>query len=205
MANDVVRWVSESREDGREDDVILLQSEGEASPIGTESGLLRRRLCPTAYLVAVVGFSTIGGFLFGYDTSVISGAILSLDADFNYELTALQKELIVSITIAAAAIGALAGGLTNEYLGRKITIIISSVIFSLGAILMAAAPLEDNGWLVILAGRFVVGIGIGNTPLKGDIYEGNMTLIWLEWAGKCSQNAIWDDTTVKNQTFFMFR
>lgn len=116
----------------------------------------------TCYLLNLVSFSIIGGFLFGYDTGVISGALLVLDSDFNYSLTTIQKELIVSITIAAAALGAILGGLTNEWLGRRPTIIISSIIFSVGAVLMAAAPINSSGWILILVGRFTVGIGIGS-------------------------------------------
>ena len=167
LDKDSVKWTSGNSEDGNEDGVVLLQSETETSSLVVDTPpLARESLCPTTYLMAVVGFSTIGGFLFGYDTGVISGALLALDEDFNYELSALQKELIVAITIAAAALGALSGGLTNEYLGRRITIMIASVIFSLGAILMAVAPLQPNGWLVILSGRFVVGISIGNATFN---------------------------------------
>ena len=115
----------------------------------------------TSYLSAVAFFSIIGGFLFGYDTSVISGALLILDKDYDYSLTALQKELVVSITIGAAAVGAVLGGPSNELLGRRPTIMIASTIFTVGAILMAAAPISAWGWIVILIGRFVVGAGIG--------------------------------------------
>lgn len=115
----------------------------------------------TFYLFNVVSFAVIGGFLFGYDTGVISGALLVLDRDFDYTLTAIQKELIVSITIAAAALGSIIGGPSNEFLGRKPTIMISSVIFSVGAIVMSAAPINNLGLILILLGRFIVGVGIG--------------------------------------------
>ena len=115
----------------------------------------------TNYLSAVAFFSIIGGFLLGYDTSVISGALLILDKDYDYSLTALQKELVVSITIGAAAVGAVLGGPSNELLGRRPTIMIASTIFTVGAILMAAAPISAWGWIIILIGRFVVGAGIG--------------------------------------------
>ncbi len=115
----------------------------------------------TFYLFNLVSFAVIGGFLFGYDTGVISGALLVIDKDYNYSLTAIQKELIVSVTIAAAALGAIIGGPSNELLGRRPTIMISSVIFSVGAILMSVAPIDNIGWILILLGRFIVGVAIG--------------------------------------------
>ena len=112
-----------------------------------------------AIIYVITGFSIIGGFLFGYDTGVIAGALLELDNDFN--LSATQKELVVSITVAAAALGALGGGLLNEKLGRKKAIMVASAIFGVGAVIMAGAPLASWGWSIVLIGRFTVGIGIG--------------------------------------------
>lgn len=114
----------------------------------------------TPFLVYVIAFfSIIGGFLFGYDTGVIAGALLELDEDFPLDNT--KKELIVSITVAAAAIGAVGGGPLNELLGRRRAIMVASVVFTVGAMLMAAAPTASWGWSIVLVGRFVVGLGIG--------------------------------------------
>ena len=114
----------------------------------------------TPFLVYVISFfSIIGGFLFGYDTGVIAGALLELDEDF--PLDNIKKELIVSITVAAAAIGAVGGGPINELLGRRRAIMVASVVFTIGAVLMAAAPTASWGWGIVLVGRFIVGIGIG--------------------------------------------
>lgn len=115
------------------------------------------------FVYVVAFFSVIGGFLFGYDTSVIAGALLELEKDF--ELDSTKRELIVSITILAAACGAVLGGPSNEVIGRKRTIIIASLIFGVGSVVMAAAPIGDNSaswsWLMVLCGRFIVGLGIG--------------------------------------------
>lgn len=174
-----VKWVrdkvttggSESDDEGK---VLLLSTEkrdeieeeeeveGEDSrPAEPQLSAIKPHSKLTSYLSAVAFFSIIGGFLLGYDTSVISGALLILDKDYDYSLTALQKELVVSITIGAAAVGAVLGGPSNELLGRRPTIMIASTIFTVGAILMAAAPISAWGWIVILIGRFVVGAGIG--------------------------------------------
>ena len=57
-------------------------------------------------------FSIIGGFLFGYDMGVIAGALLELEKDFNLDV--MKKELVVSVTVVTAALGALCGGPSNE-------------------------------------------------------------------------------------------
>ena len=115
------------------------------------------------FVYVISFFSIIGGFLFGYDTGVIAGALLELEKDFRLDAT--KKELVVSVTVVAAAIGALCGGPSNEKLGRKPTIMIASMTFAVGAVLMGAAPTgggtESWSWLMVLAGRFIVGLGIG--------------------------------------------
>ena len=164
---DLVKWSSHDATDG-EDQILIItdtddddkkdqstkEEDGEEESSGVSGGLTR-------YLAAVVSFSIIGGFLFGYDTGVISGALLVLDKDFHYQLTTLQKELIVSVTIGAAALGAVLGGPSNELLGRRPTIVIASAVFTTGAIVMAVPPTDSWGWLIVLLGRLIVGIGIG--------------------------------------------
>lgn len=156
-----VRWQASS--DGEEEERVLI-SDNEVDD--TDLPELLDELSSshtshiTCYLLTVVSFSIIGGFLFGYDTGVISGALLVLDQDYHYTLTTIQKELLVSITIAAAAVGTILGS-CNEYLGRKLTIMIASIIFTIGAVVMVSAPINIWGWTIILVGRFIVGLGIG--------------------------------------------
>lgn len=163
MAADRVTWVREGNPSTEEEGEILLASDDsnnikEQDTTSPEPQMSSRLTC---YLTTVASFSIIGGFLFGYDTGVISGALLVLDKDYDYRLTAIQKELLVSITIGAAALGAVIGGPINEWFGRKPTIIVASAIFVIGALVMAGAPISTWGWTVILVGRFIVGIGIG--------------------------------------------
>ena len=160
--SDSVRWQASS--DGEEEERVLI-SDNEVDD--TDLPELLDELSSshtshiTCYLLTLVSFSIIGGFLFGYDTAVISGALLVLDQDYHYTLTTIQKELLVSITIAAAAVGTIFGGSCNEYLGRKYTIMIASIIFTIGAVVMVSAPINVWGWGIILVGRFIVGLGIG--------------------------------------------
>ena len=108
-----------------------------------------------SFVILLTLFSTIGGFLFGYDTGVVSGALLLIKEEFN--LSAFWQEFFVSITIGFAAVFALLSGPINEKLGRRPVIIIASVIFTVGAFSMAAA---FKTWM-LFTGRAIVGAGIG--------------------------------------------
>ena len=114
---------------------------------------------PGYFVYILTFFAAVGGFLFGYDTGVISGALIILKKRFY--LSFFMEELVVSITIGAAIFGALYAGPMSQYFGRKFVLLFSSVVFTIGAIFMAAA--ENIGEL--LTGRAVVGLAIGKwTP-----------------------------------------
>ena len=105
------------------------------------------------YVVAIL--SAVGGLLFGYDTGVVSGAMLLIAEAF--DLNDWMQGVVVSVTIIFAWLTCLlAASLTDRY-GRKIVIIAASLVFTLGSVLMGVA---HNKELLIL-GRIVVGIGIG--------------------------------------------
>lgn len=108
--------------------------------------------------------SALGGFLFGYDTGVVSGAMLLIVDDF--DLTNLQEEVVVSVTIAAAVTAALAGGPGMERWGRRPAILLAAIIFTLGAVLLAAA----GSYQELVVGRLVVGLGIGLASLCTPVY-----------------------------------
>ena len=78
------------------------------------------------YLLAAI--SAIGGFLFGYDTGVVSGAMIKVRVRFQLDST--MQEAIVSATIAAAALAAGAAGPLTDGIGRRPTLIASSGIFN---------------------------------------------------------------------------
>jgi len=108
-----------------------------------------------AFVYLLTFLSAIGGFLFGYDTGIISGAIVLLHEEFL--LTYEWEELVVSATMAAAAVFSVLSGFPNDRFGRKPTILIASLVFTGGALLLAAA--QERYMLII--GRFILGIGIG--------------------------------------------
>jgi SP family myo-inositol transporter-like MFS transporter 13 len=114
------------------------------------------------YLLSML--AAVGGFLFGYDTGVISGAMLLLTQKFN--LGHEWQEIIVSITVGAAALFSLIGGYLTDVFGRRPVIFLASFVFTLGAILLGAA--QNRAMLVV--GRFVVGAGIGLAAMTVPMY-----------------------------------
>ena len=118
----------------------------------------------------LTSMAAIGGFLFGYDTGVISGAMLPLARAFT--LTAEEKEVVVSSTVLAALVASLAGGSLNDKLGRRKCCLIASVIFTFGSMVLLVC--WDYPSLVF--GRIIVGLGIGIASLTTPIYISEMAL-----------------------------
>ena len=109
----------------------------------------------TKFLFVLTFFSAIGGFLFGYDTGVVSGALLLLDK--NFEMSTIFKELFVSVTIGLACIFSLIGGIFNDWIGRKPTTLLASLVFTIGALVLGFA----YNLAMLIIGRAILGIGIG--------------------------------------------
>jgi MFS transporter, SP family, solute carrier family 2 (myo-inositol transporter), member 13 len=116
------------------------------------------------YIFLLTGICAVSGGLFGYDTGVVSGALLSIRRDLN--LNEAQQELVVSITTVGAVVGSLAGGWANERAGRRPVILLSSLIFTLGAVVMGAAP----DLVTLTIGRLVIGVAVGLSSMTIPIY-----------------------------------
>ena len=109
-------------------------------------------------------FGALGGLLFGYDTGVISGAILFITEDFALS-PFLQGAVVASLLLGAMVGSGLAGPLSDT-LGRKRLIMIAAVTFTVGAIGAAAAP----GAGALIAARFVLGLAVGCAALVVPLY-----------------------------------
>lgn len=116
------------------------------------------------FIYVLTFFSALGGFLFGYDTGVVSGAMLEIKETFH--LSSTWVELIVSVTIASAALSSLVAGFLCDLVGRKPTLILASAIFTVGAVVMGAAL---SPWMLLI-GRVVVGVGIGIAAMSVPMY-----------------------------------
>jgi sugar porter (SP) family MFS transporter len=116
------------------------------------------------FVYVAVAIAAVGGLLFGYDTGVISGAILFITKQFS--LSATMEEIVVSSVLVGAVIGATIGGVLTGRFGRRKLIILAGIIFTVSALGTALAP--TLAWLI--AARLVSGIGIGIASFISPMY-----------------------------------
>ena len=116
------------------------------------------------YLVFLSVVAALGGFLFGYDTAVISGTIAQVTEQFG--LDALQQGWYVGCALIGSIIGVLFAGILSDKFGRKSTMILSAVLFSTSAI--GCAVSADFNQLVIY--RIIGGVGIGVVSIISPLY-----------------------------------
>ena len=121
-----------------------------------EERLLSVKRCGgKSYLYFLAAVASIGGFLFGYDTGVVSGAMELIR--HQWLLDDVQHESLVSSTTGFAAIGAICSGTFNRKFGRKPVLIGASIVFTVAAIIMALS----RNFGELLAGRCIVGVAVG--------------------------------------------
>ncbi|CAN1249205.1 Probable inositol transporter 2 [Linum perenne] len=119
------------------------------------------------YVLRLAFSAGIGGLLFGYDTGVISGALLYIRDDFkSVDRQTVLQESIVSMAVAGAIIGAAVGGWANDKYGRKIALMVADFLFFIGAVIMAASP----GPATLIVGRVFVGLGVGMASMTSPLY-----------------------------------
>jgi len=119
----------------------------------------------TGRFVTIVSWiSALAGLLFGYDTGVISGAILFVQKDFS--LSTIQEEVVVAAVLLGCVAGAMFGGELADKFGRRSTLMQVAILFVIGAIGTALAP--NATWLAV--GRVVVGVAIGVASFTAPLY-----------------------------------
>ena len=117
-----------------------------------------------SYLIFLSVVAALGGFLFGYDTVVISGTIAQVTQLF--QLDALQQGWYVGCALVGSIVGVLFAGILSDKLGRKLTMVISAVLFSTSA--LGCALSADFTQLVIY--RIIGGVGIGVVSIVSPLY-----------------------------------
>lgn len=129
----------------------------------TSSGPVEKgRLTP-----AVTGFAVaaaVGGFLFGFDTAVINGAVTAIEG--NLGLDSVGLGVVVAVTLLGAALGALAAGWIADRIGRPRTMLTAGVVFFIAAIGCGMA----QGVVDLAAWRLVTGVAVGFATVLGPLY-----------------------------------
>jgi MFS transporter, SP family, galactose:H+ symporter len=116
------------------------------------------------FVLLVASVAALGGLLFGYDTGVISGAILFITRDF--ALPTRLQEFTISVVLLGCILGAAVSGAIADRIGRRPTLFWAGIIFIVGALISALTPNEA----VLLLGRSVVGIAIGFSSVVAPLY-----------------------------------
>jgi sugar porter (SP) family MFS transporter len=137
--------------------------EWQMSTVEAQRGSIRRHVRGAASVTA------LGGLLFGYDTGVVSGALLFLKTEFG-GLSSFQQELVTSFLLVGAMIGAFAAGRVADRIGRRPAILITAVVFVVGVLLAAFAP---TFWTLIAA-RLVIGLAVGSASMTVPLYIGEI-------------------------------
>jgi sugar porter (SP) family MFS transporter len=119
-------------------------------------------------LIGVAAVVMLAGLLFGYDQGVIGGALNGIEKSFDTGTLAI--EIITSWVTLGALVGALVAGGMADKLGRRKTVVLAAVLFTVGAAVEAVAP--GTGILVI--GRLVVGFGVGVASVAAPLYAAEM-------------------------------
>jgi sugar porter (SP) family MFS transporter len=124
---------------------------------------VRRHVAVSAAITA------LGGLLFGYDTGVVSGALLFIKKDFG-GLSSFQQELVTSLLLVGAVIGALAAGRVSDWIGRRFTVLITAVVFIVGVLLAAFTPTYP----ILLVARIIIGLAVGSASMVVPLYIGEI-------------------------------
>jgi len=122
----------------------------------------------TRYLTTTALIVALGGFLMGFDASVISGVIRFVQAEF--ALDPLQLGWMVSSLSLTATIGMLVAGPLSDRLGRRPVLRIAAVLFAVSAIASAVAP----GYVTLVVARMLGGFGVGAALIVAPMYIAEM-------------------------------
>ena len=116
------------------------------------------------FVYVAASFAALGGLLFGYDTGVISGALIFIKREFG--LTTTAEEIVVSGVLFGATIGAIVGGKAADLFGRRRVLLVTAAIFGIGALASAAAPSPP----ILIVSRVILGLAIGLASTNVPVY-----------------------------------
>ena len=116
------------------------------------------------YVRRITFIAALGGFLFGYDTGVISGALIYIAPDF--DLGNFGQQAVVASLLLGAVVGSLVSGKLTDGLGRRRTLLITAGMFAAGALASAVSPSAA----ALIGSRFVIGLALGASSTAVPLY-----------------------------------
>ncbi len=110
----------------------------------------------------------LGGLLYGYDTGVISGALLFIKNDI--PLTSFTEGLVVSSMLVGAIFGPGFSGPLSDKLGRRKLVFVIAIVFIVGALILSLA----QSMVILVIGRFIIGLAVGGSTAIVPVYLSEM-------------------------------
>ena len=129
----------------------------------TGEGLFREA-ANNRFILGAAIIAAIGGFLFGYDTGVIGGALLFIKKDL--DLGKQQQQFVVAVLLIGAMVGAVCSGYLADRISRRYTKMISGTVYTIGALGLAFS----QGFWEIIASRFWLGLAVGTASFVSPMY-----------------------------------
>lgn len=121
------------------------------------------------YALMVALMASFNSVLLGYDTGIMSGALLYLKDDLG--ISEWQEEILVSSLSIVSLLGSASAGRFADHFGRKWTMIIAQLFFLFGALILGVAP----SFAVLMVGRVLAGIGVGFALMIAPVYTAELS------------------------------
>lgn len=126
--------------------------------------IMERTSYNTSYIVGISFVSALGGYLFGFDFAVISGALPFLQTQFG--LDAYWEGFATGCLALGAIAGCLVAGKVSDRYGRRRGLLLAAVLFGISALAMALSPNRN----CLIVARFMAGIGVGMASMLSPMY-----------------------------------
>ncbi|CAL9162125.1 unnamed protein product [Musa hybrid cultivar] len=107
--------------------------------------------------------------LMGYDTGVMSGAMIFIQEDL--KATDTQIQVLAGVLNACALVGSLTAGRISDFIGRRYTIVVGAAVFFLGSLLMGLGL----NFAMLIAGRCIAGVGVGYALMIAPVYSAEIS------------------------------
>ncbi|PHT58757.1 putative polyol transporter 6 [Capsicum baccatum] len=121
------------------------------------------------YACACSIVDSIISIIFGYDTGVMSGAMIFVKEEFH--ISDVKTRVLAGILNLCALVGSLSAGRTSDYVGRRYTIFIALIILLIGFVIMGYSPT----YAVLLVGRCVARVGVGFALMIALVYSSEVS------------------------------